>query len=503
VPRRSAYSLAWRILCAIPTLALCLALAGCISTPLEDRDWVRVQTSHYEIWSSLPAEDSAHLAIDLEHFRAATAYLAKQAIPAQPIPTRVYAFDDRGIGRPFAHEAKRAYLLPRQPGDVIVLRTGGGWGGDAWTDFKLEYARRLLWNASPDNLPPWLDEGLPQLASTLETRTDGATAGAPPKHHLRDLRDNQWISFERLLGETDLAGWSGLEREILAAESWALCHYLTFGGTPKVVSDDALMRYRNRVAAGAEPVAVARTEFGDLGKLQHEVWRVIRGTDFIQGNLKIDRDDKGPRLEHVKIQQVLEELGGLAIAIGNQDRATKFLEDAQEIGPGSARGLASSGDLLEANGDRAGAEARYDAALAAAPDDAVIHARFANLLRARAEDEGDPAQRAEFARLARSHYAQSIEWAPRLAESHAGIAATFLVDGEDPSGALAHARTAHGLLPGDPEIALLSAKLELAHGDREAARRTAIREVTRARSAPDLEAARSVLAQIDEHASIH
>jgi len=79
----------------------------------------------------------------------------------------------------------------------------------------------------------------------------------------------------------------------------------------------------------------------------------------------------------------------------------------------------------------------------------------------------------------------------------------FLVDGEDPSGALAHARTAHGLLPGDPEIALLSAKLELAHGDREAARRTAIREVTRARSAPDLEAARSVLAQIDEHASIH
>jgi tetratricopeptide (TPR) repeat protein len=246
---------------------------------------------------------------------------------------------------------------------------------------------------------------------------------------------------------------------------------------------------------------VARAEFGDLGKLQHEVWRVIRGTDFIHGNLKIDRKDAGPRARAVSSQEVLEQLGGLAIAIGNQKLAAEFLEDAQELGPASASALASWGDLLESNGDRAGAEARYQAALAAAPEDPLIHARFANLLRARAES--DPAQRADEARLARSHYARSIELLGGLAESHAGLAAVFLVDGEDPSGALAHARTARRLLPGDAEIGLLSARLELALGDREVARRAAIRELTRARSAPDLDAARSVLAQIDEHASIH
>ena len=62
-----------------------------------------------------------------------------------------------------------------------------------------------------------------------------------------------------------------------------------------------------------------------------------------------------------------------------------------------------------------------------------------------------------------------------------------------------HARK---LLPGDAEIGLLSARLELALGDREAARRAATREMTRPGSAPDLDAARSVLAQIDERASI-
>src|SRR5262245_2040346 len=264
VPHRSAYR---PFLGAASVLALGLFAAGCVSTPLQDRDWVAVQTEHYQVWSSLSRDESIRLAIDLEHFRTATAFISGHAIPADAVQTRVYAFDDRGIGRLFAHESQRAYLLTRQPGDVIVLRTGGGWEGDAWTPFKLEYARRILWNASPDVLPPWLDEGLPQLASTVESLEDGARAGSPPPHHLRDLRDNQWVSFDRLLGDTDLGAWSGLERGILAAESWALCHYLTFSGDPKVIPEDALTRYRSRIAAGGEPAAVARAEFGDLGKL--------------------------------------------------------------------------------------------------------------------------------------------------------------------------------------------------------------------------------------------
>jgi tetratricopeptide (TPR) repeat protein len=500
VPLRSAYKLAWnpRTL----GLALCLALTGCISTQLQNRDWVQIQTQHYDVWSSLSLDDSIRLAVDLEHFRAATAFISGPAIPADAVATRVFAFDDRGIGRPFAHASARAYLLPRQPGDVIVLRTGGGWEGDAWTPFKLEYARHLLWNASPDALPPWLDEGFPQLASTLESHDEGAHAGAPPPHHLRDLRDSQWIPFERLLGDADLGGWSGLEREIMAAESWALCHYLTFGSRPKVVPDDALTRYRARLREGVESGDAARSAFGDLKKLQYEVSRMIRAPDFTEGKLRIPWAGAEPKPRAVPRQEVLEQLGGLAIAIGKQKLAAEFLEAAGELGSGSARALASWGDLLESNGDRARADARYQAALAGAPDDPLIHIRFANLLRARAENSSDPAQRADLARLARTHYARSIELNDELAESHAGLAAAYLVDGEDPAGALEHARDARKLLPGDAEIGLLSARIELALGDREAARRMAMREMTRARSAPDLDAARSVLAQIDEQASI-
>jgi Tfp pilus assembly protein PilF len=413
----------------------------------------------------------------------------------------VFACDDRGIGRPFSYQSRRSYLLARQPGDVIVLRTGGGWEGDAWTPLKLEYARRLIWNASPDVPPPWLDEGLPQLASTLESRDDGVRAGAPRADHIHALRNQQWIPFDRLLGAADLSGWSGLERQIFEAESWALCHYL-FSEDQKLVPGGALTRFRARIGEGVAPGEAARAEFGEPEPLQHDVWRVIRDADLEESALRIPWTAGTPTRRAVPQQEVLEQLGGLALAIGKQKLAERLLTAAQKLGAASAHSLATWGDLLESNGDRDGADRRYQAALAAAPDDAQIHLRYANLLRAGAANSGDLARRSQLAGLARSHYARSIELDGSLAESHAGLAATYFVDGENPADTLAHARAARKLLPGDAEIGLLSARLELALGDRATARRGAAHELTRAGSAPEREAAQSLLAQIDEQASI-
>ncbi|TMA31286.1 MAG: hypothetical protein E6J87_16105 [Deltaproteobacteria bacterium] len=499
---RPAHALAWHPTTrAAAGLALCLAVAGCVSTRLENRDWVQIRTAHYDIWSSLDADDSMQLAVDLERFRSATEFISGRAIPVAPLRTRVYAFDDRGIGRPFSFHSQRSYLLTHQPGDVLVLRTGGGWEGDAWTELKLEYARRLLWNASSEVLPPWLEEGLPQVVSTLERSGDGAVAGAIRTDHIHSLRDSQWIPFDRLLSAEDLSGWSGLERQLFASESWALCHYLSFGKGQRPGADGALARFRTRIREGADPAAAARSEFGEPGPLQHDVWQGVRNANVDESALRIPWVGPRPVTRAVPSQEVLAELGGLALAIGNLERAAEYLDPALAQDAGSARLLASRGDLREAHADRAGADARYQAALAAAPDDAVLHLRYADLLRARAET-AEPAQRAEPAALARSHYARSIELEGRLAESHAGLAATYLVDGEDPAGALAHARTARNLLPGDPEIGLLAARLELNLGDRETARRDAAREMSRARTAPDLEAAQSLLAQIDERAAL-
>jgi hypothetical protein len=102
---------------------------------------------------------------------------------------------------------------------VIVLRTGGGWEDDAWTALKLEYARRLLWNASPDPLPPWLEEGLPQVASSIAVRGKGRVrrhgARRPRAHAARARVDPARAAARR----ADLDGWSNRDREVFEAES--------------------------------------------------------------------------------------------------------------------------------------------------------------------------------------------------------------------------------------------------------------------------------------------
>ena len=496
---RFANPLAWRsLLRPAAGLAICLALAGCVTTPLEARDWVRVQTQHFDVWSSLGSDESLRLAIELERFRAATAFLAGRDLPADPPPARVLAFDDRGIGRPFAHLSQRGYLLARQPGDVLVLRTGGGWEGDAWAALKLDYARRLVWNASRDPVPPWLDEGLPQLASTLETRDEGAHAGIARSDHVAALRDSVWIPFDRLLGATDLAGWSALERSVFAAESWALCHYLTFREGQRLVPEGAIARVRDQLRQGVAPQVAARSELGELGKLQHEVWTVVRAGTFAEGALRIPWSGPRPQTTPVGRSEVAQQLGELALAIGDAELASRFLDQVEAPASGTGRALAASGALAEARAETDPANARFAAALAAAPADVVVRLRHADLLRARAQ-RADGSQRTALAQDARAEYARAIALSDALAETHAGFASIYEIDGQEPAASLEHARTAHRLSPGDGEFALLAARLELAMGDHATARELAARAETRARSDGDLDAARAVLAQIDGH----
>jgi len=485
----------------LPCLGLCLALAGCITTPLQNRDWLAVRTAHYDIWSSLGEDETARLAIEIERFRAAAEFIWGRAIPAAPVRTRIYAFDDRGIARPFAFRSQRSYLLPRQRGDVIVLRTGDGWEGDARTPLKLEYARRLFWNASPDALPPWFEEGLPQLASTLEIRGEGATVGALRQDHVHTLRESQWIPFDRLLAASDLIHWSSLERALFEAEAWALCHYLVFSEERRAGAAGALAEFRARLERGIPAAEAARTALGV--NLQQAVWTHITARELDSLSVRIRSGRTPPVARAVSRQEILEELGWLSLAIGEPDQARRYLESALALNADSARALAGLADALASTGDLSSADARYRKAQALDPDDPFLQLGWANALLARAAGTDDPAERARLASQARDHYRRSLDLPGDLPEAHAGLAATYLLDGEDAALGRAHVHTALALLPGDAAIRFVGARLALAVGNRGEARSEATQLLTRARSESDLEAARSLLERIDARAAIH
>ena len=485
---------------AAALLAGCLLVPGCITTPLEERSWLAVQTPHYDIWSSLGEDETRRLATSVERFRVAVAYLWGGEIPPAPVRTRIFAFDDHGIGRVFAFGRDRSYLLARHDGDVIVLRTGEGWGGDARTALKLAYARRLIRGVATDTLPPWLEEGMAQLASTVEVRGVGASLGSPPGDHINSLREEQWIPFDRLLGATDLVAWTDRERAHFEQQAWALCHYLRMSEARTEATPAQLAHLPARIERGEGALVAAQAALGS--GLQRAVWTHVSAAELPLLSVRIPHLGPEPSLRPVPRAEILEELAALALAIDERELAARYLSAASAGGESSARVLAAMGAILEAEGDPAAADAHYAAALERAPGDPLLWAARADQLREDGARTADGAERRALADRAREHYRRAIDLAPGLPAAHAGLAATFLLEGEDPSAGREPVLAARRLLPGDAAIRALDARLRLAAGDWKGAREEAVRLVTRARSEAELRDARALLDAIDRRTPV-
>jgi tetratricopeptide (TPR) repeat protein len=476
-------------------LASLLGITACVTTPLEDQRWFAVRTAHYDIWSSLGEEETLRLAAEVERFRAATEFLWGHAIGPPPMRTRIYAFDDRGVGRPFTYGNDRSYLLSRLDGDVIVLRTGEGWHGDARVPLKLAYARRLIWSGAGERFPGWYAEGAAQLASTLEIRGRGASVGIPRRDHVQALRDELWIPFDRLLSAVDMARWSDRELALYQAESWAIAHYLRLSDERRNSAAEQIAQFRTQVDRGVAWGEAAREAFGE--GLQRAVWKHVQAEVLPSLSVRIQRTGERPSLRVVAQREVVEELGMLAVSIDAGDPARRFLESAQTIGPDSARVLQGLATLLERDGEGAEAEAGFRTALALAPDDPLLRVATGDSLRRRAVDTLETSHRRDLASRARDQYRRAADIAPDLPSAHLGLAASFLVPGEDPAGGIEAARRARQLLPGDATVRLLAARLSLAIDDAKSAREEAHALIVRAGSSDAFEEARSLLREID------
>ena len=144
---------------------------------LLERDWVAVETPHFAIVSSLGPKATRELTNDLERFHAAVEFVMGTRLSESPVPTRVYAFADPVLERPFARRGVRSYFLPSLRGPTIVLRNGGGGRGDATRLVRRQYAEYLLRNRDGLDQPLWHDAGFSEFASTIVVWDEGAEIG--------------------------------------------------------------------------------------------------------------------------------------------------------------------------------------------------------------------------------------------------------------------------------------------------------------------------------------
>jgi Tfp pilus assembly protein PilF len=451
--------------------ALGLAL-GCATKPPSQRSWVEVQTPHFRILSALSRSATTQLARDLDLFRRAVELLAAGSLPAVQRRSLVFAFDDRRPSRSFAAGAQSAYLLSSLDGLQLVLRGGGGWRGDAGEALRHDLAHALLRGRDGLDAPLWYDEGIAQLASTIEVGDRSSRIGGLRSDQLGRLRDGPRIPVRALLRVEGFDATGGPRRRDFEAESFAFAHYLCLGvRAPR----HAPARLRE-LAATHDPDDATLERL--LGLSARELDRELRGypSRAQAGALEL-RAGGGtaspPRSRPLARSEVLVELGELALDLGRSDLARSHFEAGLASRAQAARVRAGLAGVLALEGDRTRAIDRLEEALALAPRDARIQRRAGDLWLLRARQASAPEERRRHAERARRHYGRSLDRDRHQAGAHAGIAASRLAEGRGLAAGLAELERAQRLNPGSHGLRVLRARLLSASGDVEAAGRLA------------------------------
>ena len=508
-------------------LLLCAAQLGCITTPIPRRGWLALETPHFEILTTYGEADAEHLARELEQFRAAAEHLWGRTFPAAARRTRVIAYDGNGSVQPFRlHDRGASYLVAGPGGDTVVFRSRLGWSEDAPSSLRLELARRWFRNARPQRQPPWLVEGLAQMASTTEVRgprrigamdvlvfpvallklLENATqpphrvhTGLPRFDHLERLQTDHWVPVERVLSAGDLAGWTPGERELFEAESWLIAHYLKFETQATDSKADSLETLRGELRRGVPADAAARAVMGR--DLSRRLPRYAQRDSFDSTVLAVASAPRGAPPRERSEAEVEEALGELALALGQAELARRYFADALESAPDSAPLRAGLGAALALQSDP-GAAGEIERALEAEPDDPAVLRRAADAERAMARSDAERAEIERHAEAASELYRRALEWDGDDPALHVGLAEAQLLAG-NPNRAVDALRLPRRRLPGDPELQRLVARTELARGERDSARRWALKSLTHARRPDEVDAAQSLLETIDSQLARH
>jgi Mg-chelatase subunit ChlD len=251
--------------------------------------------THVEAVSSAGGARAQALALQLERALAAASELTGARSEKLPLVTAIELGADEGYAflRPLSGASALLQVTPERA--YLVL--DASLPEQALTAAQHALAH-LLTASDPDpHRPLWLEEGAAELVSTArveggrdarvpyvegETRTDATVRpplgsedsaslraplalelGRPPRARL------EWFSLatlhplKRVLTAKETLRWSQHAREGLAAESWALLHYLLEGAQLGFPAREAqLARYRELVRGGALPEAACAEAFG-------------------------------------------------------------------------------------------------------------------------------------------------------------------------------------------------------------------------------------------------
>ena len=189
------------------------------------------------------------------------------------------------------------FYVPRAGGSIAFTPRQGGDPSDKSdlnADIVLfhEYAHHIMLENFAAAYPRWFIEGFAEFNSTARVERNGAVQmGSAAQHRAYGLILAQPLPITTLLDDSK-AKLSAQEEDVFYGRAWLLTHMLTFDPARA----GQLSAYLKLISQGKTSLEAARTAFGDLATLSHDMEKYLRrktisGLLVSPDRLKIGRID--------------------------------------------------------------------------------------------------------------------------------------------------------------------------------------------------------------------
>jgi len=461
---------------------------------------LEVHTQNFHVTSSFGDGPTRDLARDLEVFHAGVmAALGLDFDAQRRHPTRVIAFDGRGLSRPFSERGESASLIPTIDGPILMIRASGGFRERVGPDLRHRYAHRILRDLTKEPLPLWYEEGRAQLAATIEQRDDMVLVGRSNPEFRDLLLDWRHQDMTMAMGRHNLANASAPDRARFEASSWAIVQTILFDSSSKRRGAEALDAVRAASESRAPgPLQKAIAALGSADELTARIYDHLEADRHrvdrlgVTGLVSADFD-----LDPVPPAVARDRLAGLALDLERPGLAEQYFEralrDRSDYAP-SLAGLALA-DAVAGRLDRI--DERVARVATSADSDAVAASRVGLALAIAAA--GMPAGKAQTdrLRLARTFLERSLQIEPGRIEAQKGLGLSFLVEGTQLVRAREWFEAARRQSPGSLELKLWLARVQLRLRRPNSARSGAEEAISRSHSVAIRESGRSIIEEAE------
>jgi tetratricopeptide (TPR) repeat protein len=258
-----------------PTTAWSAAIVLACAIATAEPRWVRVVSPNFEVYSSAGAGSAREALKQFEQVRSFFFQVAGHA-PAKAVPVRVVVF---GSAKEYDtvrfNEFADAFYQPTADRDFIVMspRTAGTYAAAIH-----EYVH-LVVRHSNLQFPPWLNEGIAELYSTIQEMSGKVLVGSMIPGRQQALLMDKWIPLATIVAADQNSPFYNEKNKAgsLYNEGWALTHMLALrdGYRPKFGQLMAAL------TTGADTAEAFRTVYGKtVAEIEHDLQAYLRGDRF-------------------------------------------------------------------------------------------------------------------------------------------------------------------------------------------------------------------------------